>query len=144
MNIFKKAINSMKTNLTSTIVRTVVSSKIDKLEKQMKESNDPINNVLDAVFGIYGTASKKIVRGVSEFITDNKDTIVSIVSENYDTLVEIKSRVESLNNPRNRELMIILTKSIIKLAKNVDAEMDTIIDTVRPSEDINTLKDIWK
>ena len=109
MGFFTKTFGAIKSN----VIASVVESKLNKIEKQLEDTVSPINRMFNSIAEVYKDANTQFLRAGSKSIKENKKDITALVSENYDTLLQIKSLVESLNNQRNRELVRTIAKSTL-------------------------------
>jgi len=133
-------------NIKSSIVSSVVEAKVNKLEKQLHDSIEPMSTIFDKAFGLYSTACNKVMVATAKGVTNNKTEVIALVSENADTLKRIADLVKQLDTERNRHLLGSIGKSWIQIIKNINNEMESEFNddfpkTIKPACD--AIDKIW-
>ncbi len=142
MGIFKNFFSNVKTN----IVRSIVESKLNKIEDQLKRGEAPLSSIISKIFNLYADAYNKIISKTTKVVSNNKNDITDIITENYETINKIVELTTSLNTERNRQLAKSIINSVVETLKSVNNEMqddfEKSVDTVNDS--VCKLKDIWE
>ena len=120
MGFFTKMFASVK----NTIVASVVETEVNKLEKKLNDSIEPMTVIFNKIFGLYGTACNKVMVATAKGVTDNKTEVIALVSENADILQKIANLVKQLDTERNRHLLGEIGKSWINIVKDVNTQME--------------------
>jgi hypothetical protein len=121
MGFFSKTFSAIKTG----VISTLVSSKLDKTETKLRESIRPIKRIIYNISEIYKDLIDGTLTGSADIIKNNKSDVVSLVTENYETINKIIELAKSLDTERNRKLIGQIAKSIAETTKKVDDDMQS-------------------
>lgn len=142
MKFFKTLFADIKT----TAVKTVVESKLNKIESQLKDGEELLNFIFSKVFGLYSSTCHKLVAGTTKIVSDNKGNLTDLISENYDTINKIVQLAKSLDTQRNRELVKAIAKSTVNTLKDINSEMEKEFETMEENitEKCKAFDEIWE
>ena len=145
MKFFTNLFSSAKSTITSTVVRSVVSSKLNEVESKLKKGEGILEWIFGKVFSLYGSATNKGTVGTTKVVTENKENVTDLITENYETVTKIITLVKSLDTQLNRDLVKNIITSTIDTIKTIDTEMQQEFEETEDeiTEKVKMFETIW-